>query len=200
MRYDKLKPSPSIRLLLRWRNKIINFGTFDFKKDGSLLYSSAFHSDVKRYSTVTIGTFSDGAERPSGTITNEPGIHLSLHPRDQILHIRKPHPKEILCSKRMQWFPVRKEFLLARVISPPLDECAVSAKEKDFVISIPDEYVDSVEMCAWILPWSESVQINSDDSSRSVDSVLGYHRGHYWVMCNFIMTNVRSAAAILYPV
>jgi hypothetical protein len=191
----------SLRLLLKWRDTIINFGTFEFKKDGSLIYSSAFHADLLKYPMIEIGRWknTDALGNPEKRVPNTTGIHVSLHPKDQILHIRENGGKRDLIGKKMNWFPVKEQFLLLKVISPPLDECIPSKKEKDFRIEVADQYTDSVEVWVRILPWADNLDFHPQPDKDLVQWVLGSHRNYYWVVCGVFRSNRRSPAALFYP-
>jgi hypothetical protein len=192
----------NIRILLKWRNKIINFGTFDFKQDGSLVYSSAFHADAKKYPYITTGNIKNGIDQmeASGRVPNESGIHATLHPRGQVLQIRQHGHGPILLSKKMTWFPVEKEFLLMRITSPPLDECDHSHKEKDFFIEVPAECKDSIQVWVRLVPWSETFIFNPQTDADLLDWIIGFSRNRYWVCIGIFKSTIRSAPGIFYPV
>jgi hypothetical protein len=198
-----------VRLLLKWRNGIINFGTIDFKQDGTLIYSSAFHADQDKYPAIITGTWNEKlGDKPQYTTPNDTGgIHASLHPNKdgtrtigQVMHIRHGNHGSILASKKMQWFPVEKEFLFLRVLSPPLNECTLSQKLKDFAIEIPDNYIDSIEVWIRVMPWAENFVFAPQPDPNLLNWVIGFHRRHYYVVCGFFLTQTRSAPAVLYPI
>lgn len=191
----------NLRLLLKWKGAIINFGTFEFKKDGSLIYSSAFHADLSKYPMIEIGRWKDTdvLGNPEKRIPNTAGIHVSLHPKDQVLHIRENGGKRDLISKRMNWFPVQDQFLLFKVISPPLNECMPSKKEKDFQIEVDSDYSDSIEVWVRVLPWADNLDFQPKPDKDLVKWVLGYHRNYYWVVCGVFKSNRRLPAGLFYP-
>ncbi len=164
----------NLRILIDWHGRIINFGTFDFKKDGTLVYSSAFR-----------------------------GHHVSLHPNEQnlhscgqVLHIKQNSDGKIILSKSMNWFPVKKEFLLMRVVSPPLDECIFEEKQKDFRVVVPDDFNDSLEMWVRIFPWADSLVFDPQPEGNLLDWILGYNLNKYWVACGIFKSKIRSSSGI----
>ncbi len=194
------KYKKGIRLLVSWRGFMINFGTFTFRKDGSLIYSPSFYNDYAKYPILKIGYWNETTKKDYGEkpVANKKGIHVSLHPDPSILHLRQTDEKgksQTILRKQLNWFPVKKPFLFLRVISPPLDQCMPTKRSSGFQMRIPDNYTGSMEFLIRIFPRSTIIV---PVLKKSIYHTFGYCPD-YWVCCDFILSNQRSDPTILWP-
>jgi hypothetical protein len=190
----------NIRIFLKWRELRINFGTLDFKEDGSLIFAWPFYGDTEKYPTIETGDWDEKTKitTKDKTMKNNKGFHVSLHPRDNIIHTRqKDEANEDLTieRKKLNWFPVTDNFIFIRTVSPPMDECSTTAKTAGFDLEIPAEYKNSVETLVRV--WPRDIK-EIPTLEGCIGNVCGYCP-NYWVSCDFILTDMRSCPAILWP-
>lgn len=194
------KYNKRIRHLVSWRGFKINFGTFEFRKDGSFVYAPSFYNDYDKYSILKTGSWNEvtGKDSVEKSIVNKKGIHVTLHPDANILHLRQIGERgksQTILRKQINWFPVKRPFIFIKVISPPLDKCMLTEKSSGFRMGIPDDYTDSIEVLVRIFPRSTK---QMPILKNSIYNTFGYCPD-YWVCCDFILLNRRSHPAILWP-
>lgn len=181
----------STRILFSWRGELFAFGTIELKSDGSLFFSSAFHSTPE----ITTGEFRtqgnlfiDSKERLSEKINSS--THVSLHPGNQKIHFKTNDGLNILETKK-NWFPVKKHFRLFNLISLPINLCK-SVKKTGVKIIVPDDYLDSIEMFVDIYPRDTREYV-------PVVPALMYVEGFcpdYFLVCTFVKSNQRVLPVI----
>jgi hypothetical protein len=198
MKVLEKKDGKSTRFLLSWRGLLFPFGTIEFKRDGSLMFSSAFHNTPEKYPIITTGEFHREGNLlidPSGGKPKkiESYNHVSLHPRNQTVHFTTNTGFKFLETKK-NWFPVKEHFRLLNFISPPMD-LSKSVDKSGIKITVPDDYTDSIEMLIDIHPRDIA------EYSQIVPA-LSYVEGFcpdYLLICTFVKSNQRVAPVIYWP-
>lgn len=147
-----------LRLLLGWRNAVINFGTIRVGKDSSIYFSSALMNDKNKYCRLSRGVWNRDEFLKNGETINTGDVHFSLHPNSDKpnLHIREQRTKKDLVKRTTDWFPVRKNLFLLRATTPPMQDCSVSKKRSIF-LKIPDKHEKSVELYLIVFPKKEQI-------------------------------------------
>lgn len=189
----------NIRILINWRDFKVNFGTLDFKPDGSLVYAPAFLNNFSKYPILETGVWNDIIKqgKKENSMENLKGVHVSLHPKRNIIHIRQKDSEnkdQTISSKKINWFPVIRSFIFLKVISPPLNECIFTEKYQGFKLQIPCNYVDPIEVLIRVFPRNIK---EMPVLKNSIYNIAGYCP-HYWVCCDFMLTSKRSAPAVLW--
>lgn len=190
-----------VRLLVPVSDSLVNFGTFNFSDDMSLIFKFPFFKNIVRWPYIDIGLSSD--DSPSRVniqkrINNIPdGVHVSLHPKGQLLHIRENGSGAILAERLWKWFPVAHPFTFLKIVSPPIDECESTQKKSGFKLTIPSCYKDSLELKVNIFPRTSEPPFFA--AENSIWRVLGHCRD-YWVVCDVYATGKRSAPGMGFPI
>lgn len=187
-----------VRLGLRWNDAFINFCTVVFTSDNTFIFTSGFHNEKGALeigtSRVFQGQFIGAQALETHQITN--GCHISLHPREGVMHLRENPRGRVLSEKKFDWFPVGKPFQLLRLYSPPLDECPKSSKSSPFLAPIPTNYHDSILVTIDIFP---RIAKQHFPNSQSVWIFWGFCP-EYLVRASFILARRRTPAIICWPV
>ena len=188
------KDSKSVRILLDWRGKMINFGTLTFvENDASLYFSSGFHTDP----TLELGVL-DTKILPAKLIPTDKkeivgGMHISLHGKGQVMHVRQNQEGEILYSREIEWYPVTKPFNLLNAFSPPLIRCQSTTRTAGLINKIPDHYEKSVQLKIDIFP--------RDTEDHFPEKAIWENWGYcpdYLVRISIVLPNVNNPAIILW--
>lgn len=187
-----------VRLGLFWNNYFINFCTIGFTTDNTLIFTSKFHNQE---GSLEIGTSKilDGQaveHQPTNSYKIKKGCHISLHPREQIMHVRENPKGRVLSEKIFNWFPVQKPFHLLSLHSPPLDKCITSNKRTPFLAPAPTNYRDSVLLKVDIFP-------RRTEQHFPYNNCIWVFWGYcpeYFARVSFILTMKRTPAIIYWPV
>lgn len=184
------------RILLVWRNTHINFGTYEFRTDGSLIFSSAFHNITDKPIEEGNSFFQEGKFTLASpdTIEHRHGIHLSLHPRLQVVHLREHASGPILASRSIQWFPVTTAFNLFYLYSPPMNLCEPTQRRSHLIVPIPDSYEGSLLVKADIFP----KDVNSFQIKDAFHVVPGFSP-NYNILLTFKMINQIVDPTLMFP-
>lgn len=155
------------RILLNWCGKKYKFTTLEAHKDGSLYVYHAQLSNNTRWPFVRHGRFFTNINNLINRLTsleeiNSRDVHLSLHPRDNIILIGgKTSPKRIRMP--VNWYPVKQPWLIGRVDSGslitfnPLRDNELKKLQADKLtgtleIQIPNDHLGSVMSHIYIIP------------------------------------------------
>jgi len=186
-----------VRFVVSWNTKRINFCTMELMKDGSFIFSSAFHNKDSKLE-YGIAKSLDGQFVKHKCINfqdNPNGVHISLHPKDQKMHFRRNSPAGILFERKINWFPVTKPFNLLYLFSPPIDSCSSTNKKSPFNIPVPNKYKESIKVKVDIFPRETKEHNPSRDS-------IWYFWGicpNYLVRVSFLLYNRRVPALLFWP-
>lgn len=186
----------NIRLLLGWRGKLYKFATIERKRDDSLEFFPSSHNK----STEPIEFGKTQLEQNKFNLNDIEKIqysihtlHLSLHPKKQVLHVRENYPGNIIHSRSIQWYPVTKAFNILQFYSLPIDLSEETVK-KGLIIKVPDEYTDSIGMIVNLYPPKTTHVISYENM---IDEVHGIWP-NYQVHATFFLTNQRTPATLIW--
>lgn len=142
-----------VRLGVHWNNIWINFCSLGFSGDNSFYFSSKFHTQGSlEFGSAVLRDNHLFNQAPDQFHVIERGLHVSLHPKGQLIHVRDNQNKKILFSRKMEWFPVKAPFNLLVLYSPPLDICNPEKDKSDFYTQVPNSYKDSIQVRVDIFP------------------------------------------------
>jgi hypothetical protein len=185
-----------VRILLLWRDTYINLATYEFRTDGSLVFSSAFHNITDMPIEEGNATLQEDKFTLSlpDTLKQRNGIHLSLHPRSQVAHLREHEGGPILISRKFQWFPVTQPFNLFYLYTPPMNLCKPSSRRSHLSISVPNKYEGSLLIKADIFPENiKTFQV------KDVFAVIPGFSPLYNVLLTFRMVDQIVDPILLFP-
>lgn len=193
--YSKPINRNDLRLLLEWRNKLFNFGTVRIGIDSSLYFSSAIMNDSVNYNILNQGDCINDLFKKASTIKNTGDIHFSIHPDSSKpnWHLRQQKTNIDLISGTIDWFPVKKELVLLRAITPPLEECKEIKKQSHVITQIPDVYTASVELFLIIFPSGQ----NFPKGKNTEPIILCKHKNYYVSICLGLNNNRLPPAVLL---
>jgi len=184
------------RILFSWRNTYINFGSYDFRTDGSLVFTSAFHNITDKPIEEGNSAFQEGKFTLASpdTIKHRNGLHLSLHPRLQVVHLREQASGPILVSRRIQWFPVTQAFNLFYLYTPPMNLSEPTQRRSHLVVPVPDSYEGSLLVKADIFP----KDVNSFQITDTFHVIPGFSP-NYNILLTFKMINQIVDPTLIFP-
>lgn len=185
-----------IKLIVGWRGKRIKFGEVRFGADESFSYIPSFLNDSEQLSAYKIDLMEENDKVVwSKKIVKNIGFHVTLHPPNSgnsqgILQITPSGRREKIISTPLQWFPVRRYFLLLVDISPPLDSCKTVNQANSGLLLIPDEHSSSIMCVVTVTPKNIIIP-----AKGSIGRFLGY-TPTYWVSCDFVLRQERFQTAL----
>ena len=188
----KLPPRQTLRINLLHRGKLIRFGTIDLKKDNSIVVAFSPLNDVSLYKDILVGSLNS----PQKTIANTGDVHVTLHPKGQIAHMRLQSTGKDLQTKNIQWFPVVRQMHFLTIRTPSLLDCASTVKKAEVVPEVIASYEGSLEFLVYIVPCGnpELRTVHRDEQIL----LFGVKNNRYEVWVTYRFMNERVKPSVLW--
>ena len=171
------------------RGKLIRFGMIDLRKDNSIVVSFSQLNDTSSYKKILIGS----PDAPEKLIANTGDVHVTLHPRGQIAHIRLQSTGKDLQTKSIQWFPVVRQMHFLTIRTPPLLDCASTMKKAEVAAEVVASYEGSLEFLLYVIPCGDAELRTLNQDEQILLSGVKANHFELWVTYRFLDDNVKPA-------
>jgi hypothetical protein len=174
----------------------IRLGTFKIGKDHSIYFSSSLLNNREKYPFVKRGVLKAEIFTAETESANTGDLHISLHPSGKA-HMREQGSSIDWETKSISWFPVKQPIHLLKIHTPPVDECALTPPRTKARIEIPTDYMDSIELHVYVLPFEgTSLPILAKGEEPFM---VGIRDGSFRVAFNYRLLHKRVPAGIFWP-